>query len=207
MKNALMAILFCLMSIAGAMAQEKPKDTSKEQQPTASQPATPPPAASQPTIASVLDRQLSNLEKDFVPAAEAMPEDKFNFAPSNGEFKGVRTFAQQVRHVAATNLVVSAGLLQEKPQVDPSLDNGPEDIKSKDDIVKLLKESFALAHKAIATINDKNVTEMVPNPWSPERKVSRLGLATLMTAHSFDHYGQMVEYLRMNGIIPPASRK
>src|SRR5579859_7844239 len=127
MKNAVISILLCLMSIAGAMAQEKPKDTSKEQ-PSAAQPAAPPPAVSQPTIAQVLDRQLSNLEKDFVPAAEAMPEDKFNFAPTNGEFKGVRTFALQIKHVAATNLALSSALLQEKPQIDPTLDNGPDNI-------------------------------------------------------------------------------
>jgi hypothetical protein len=146
------------------------------------------------------------MEKEFVSAAEAMPEDKFNFAPTNGEFKGVRTFALQIRHVAATNLTISSALLQEKPQFDPSLDNGPDDIKSREDILKLLHDSFAAAHRAIATVNDQNVAEMIPSPWNPKNKTSRLALATMMTWHSFDHYGQMVEYLRMNGIIPPASR-
>jgi hypothetical protein len=70
--------------------------------------------------ASVLDRQLSNLEKEFVPAADAMGEDKYEFTPTNGEFKGVRTFAQQIKHVAATNLVIVAALLQEKPPLIPS---------------------------------------------------------------------------------------
>ncbi len=214
MRNLIASILFCLTLVAGASAQkkakatdeskDKSKDAPKEQPMAASQPQ---PAATQPTIAMVLERQLSTLEKDFVPAAEAMPEDKFNFAPTNGEFTGVRTFALQIKHVAATNLALSSALLQEKPQIDPSLDNGPEDIKTREDVLKLLRDSFASAHRAIATVNEKNVTEMITSPWNPKSKNSRLAMATMMTWHSFDHYGQMVEYLRMNGIIPPASRK
>jgi len=203
MKNAIMAILFSLILAAGAMAQGNSKDKPKEQQPV----ATPQPAVSQPIIAQVLDRQLSTLEKDFVPAAEAMPEDKFNFAPTNGEFTGVRTFALQIKHVAATNLALSSALLQEKPQIDPTLDNGPDDIKSREDVLKLLRDSFAAAHRAVATVNDQNATEMITSPWNPKSKMPRLAMATMLTWHSFDHYGQMVEYLRMNGIIPPASRK
>ncbi len=207
MKNVIMAILFSLMLSAGAMAQgnskDKSKDKPKEQQPA----AAPQPAVSQPTIAQVLDRQLSTLEKDFVPAAEAMPEDKFNFAPTSGEFTGVRTFALQIKHVAATNLALSSALLQEKPQIDPTLDNGPDDIKSREDVLKLLRDSFAAAHRAVATLNDQNATEMITSPWNPKNRMPRLAMATMMTWHSFDHYGQMVEYLRMNGIIPPASRK
>lgn len=211
MKNLKFAVPLCLafslFFVAGATAQsnskDKPKDKAKEK-PAAAQSQT---AASQPTIAMVLERQLSTLEKDFVPAAEAMPEDKFNFAPTNGEFNGVRTFALQIKHVAATNLALSSALLAEKPQIDPALDNGPDDIKSREDVLKLLRDSFAAAHRAVATVNDKNVTEMIPSPWNPNNKNSRLAMATMMTWHSFDHYGQMVEYLRMNGIIPPASRK
>src|SRR5260370_16286410 len=103
MKNVIMAILFSLMLSAGAMAQgnskDKSKDKPKEQQPA----AAPQPAVSQPTIAQVLDRQLSTLEKDFVPAAEPMPEDKFNFAPTISEFTCVRTLALQPKHAPAHN--------------------------------------------------------------------------------------------------------
>lgn len=161
---------------------------------------------SKPTVASVLEKQLSNLEKELVPLAEAMPEDKFEFAPTEGEFKGVRTFGTQVRHIAATNLLVAAALLGEKAPFDAKLDNGPAEIKSRADSLKFLKDSFAQAHKAAATINQKNATEMVPSPWSPTNKMPRLDLGTILTWHSYDHYGQMVVYLRMNGVIPPASR-
>jgi uncharacterized damage-inducible protein DinB len=159
-----------------------------------------------PATGQVLDRSLSNLEREFVPAAEAMPEEKFNVAPTSGEFKGVKTFAQQVRHVASANFMFGSGILGEKPPADLGGEDGPETLQTKADIVKYLKDSFAYAHKAFAGVNDSNATTSIPSPWG-QGTTSRLGLATLTVAHGFDHYGQMAVYLRMNGIIPPASRK
>ncbi len=157
------------------------------------------------TVTMVLDRTVLNMEHEFVPAAEAMPEDKFGFAPTNGEFKGVRTFAQQIKHVAAVNYELGAALLEQKPPVDIGDEAGPASITSKADILKFLKESFEYVHKAIATINENNLVDTVKSPFG-EGKVTRLGLATSVAWHGFDHYGQMVVYLRMNGIVPPASR-
>lgn len=157
------------------------------------------------TVTQVLDSTVMNMEHEFVPAAEAMPEDKFGFAPSDGEFKGVRTFAQQVKHVAAVNYELGAALLEQKPPVDVGDESGPASMTSKADIIKYLKDSFEYVHKAIATINEKNFVGTVKSPFG-EGSVSRLGLATSVAAHGFDHYGQMVVYLRMNGIVPPASR-
>jgi len=157
------------------------------------------------TITELLDHSVTNFENEFVPAAEAMPEDKFDFAPTNGEFKGVRTFAQQIKHVAAVNYELAAAILEEKPPADIGDESGPASVTTKADVLKYLKDSFAYVHKAIATINDKNVTETVKSPFG-EGSVSRLGLATSVNSHGFDHYGQMAVYLRMNGIIPPASR-
>ena len=157
------------------------------------------------TITQLLDRNVSNFEREFVPAADAMPEDKFGFAPTNGEFKGVRTYAQQIKHVAAVNYELAAAILEEKPPADIGDESGPASVTSKADILKYLKESFEYVHKAIASIDEKNVTETVKSPFG-EGKVSRLGLAMAVSTHGSDHYGQMVIYLRMNGIIPPASR-
>jgi hypothetical protein len=157
------------------------------------------------SVTEVLDATVRNLESEFVPAAEAMPEDKFDFAPTSGEFKGVRTFAEQIKHVAAVNYELGAAILEEKPPVDIGAESGPSSITSKAEILKYLKNSFTYVHKAIATINEKNLVETVRSPFG-EGSVSRLGLATEVAAHGFDHYGQMVEYLRMNGIVPPASR-
>jgi hypothetical protein len=157
------------------------------------------------TVTQLLDASVQNLEHEFVPAAEAMPEDKFSFAPANGEFKGVRTFAEQIKHVAAVNYELGAAILEEKPPVDVNGESGPAAVATKEDVLKYLKASFEYVHKAIATINAKNLTETVRSPFG-EGWVSRLGLATSVSSHGFDHYGQMVEYLRMNSIVPPASR-
>jgi uncharacterized damage-inducible protein DinB len=188
MRKKLSGLAFCLLALAAvATAQEtKSKDEHR-------------------TVAEVLDRTVANIEREFVPAAEAMPEDKFGFTPTNGEFKGVRTFAEQVKHVAAVNYIFGAAILGEKVPVDVGEESGPASVKTKAEILSYLKDSFAYVHKAVQTIDEKNLVEPVKSPFG-EGKVTRLGLATSVAAHAFDHYGQMVEYLRMNGIVPPASR-
>src|SRR5580692_10903481 len=158
------------------------------------------------TVAQVLDGAVKGVEGEFVPAAEAMPEDKYSFAPTSGEFKGVRTFAQQAKHVAAVNYLVGSAILEEKPPVELGSENGPDQIKTKADIVKFLKDSFAYVHRAVRSINDGNLLYPIKSPFG-EGMVTRLGMATLIVGHCFDHYGQMVEYLRMNNIVPPASRQ
>ena len=157
------------------------------------------------TITSVVDGTVKTIESELVPAVEAMPEEKFGFAPTNGEFKGVRTFAQQAKHVAAVNYIVAATILGEKPPVDTGGEKGPDSVASKADIVKFLKDSYAYAHKAVATINEGNAVAPIKNPFG-EGTATRLGMSTVFAWHGFDHYGQMVVYLRSNGIVPPASR-
>ncbi|MGA8153260.1 MAG: DinB family protein [Terriglobales bacterium] len=157
------------------------------------------------TATQVLDHGISGVEGEFVPAADAMPEGKYSFAPTNGEFKGVRTFAQQVKHVAAVNYMIGGAILGEKPPVELGGENGPDTVASKADILKFLKDSFAYMHKAVASVNEGNMVDPIKSPFG-EGMTTRLGMSSLAAAHCFDHYGQMVEYLRMNGIIPPASR-
>jgi len=162
---------------------------------------------SAPTIASALDHEISGVEKQIVDVAEAMPEDKYNFSPETlnipgADYKGVRTFAVQVKHVAASNYFIWSPLTGDKlPEGLGDDGNGPANVKTKVEIIKFLKDSFALGHKAAATLTTEN---MLQNPGNS--KSTRLRLATFGVAHAYDHYGQMVEYLRMNGIVPPASR-
>lgn len=158
------------------------------------------------TASQVLDRSVASVESEFVPAAEAMPEDKYGYVPTTGEFKGVRTFGQQVKHVAAVNYMLGGAILGEKPPADTGEENGPESVKSKADIIKYLKDSFAYLHKAMGSITDANLVTPIKSPFG-EGNMTRLGMATLGVGHCFDHYGQIVEYLRLNGIIPPASRQ
>jgi uncharacterized damage-inducible protein DinB len=158
------------------------------------------------TAAQVIDGRISGVETEFISAAEAMPEDKYAFVPTGGEFKGVRTFAQQVKHVAATNYAFGAAILGEKAPIDVNDESGPANIKSKSEIVKFAKDSFTYLHKAIASIDANNMVGPMKNPWGGKEPVTRLGIAVLAAQHPFDHYGQMVVYLRLNGIVPPASR-
>ena len=160
-----------------------------------------------PTVASVLNQYYGVVEQQVVSAAEAMPEDKYSFAPTNGEFKGVRTFAEEVKHIGFANHLFFGPLMGENIEAK-SIEqntNGPADLKSKAEIVQYLKDSFALGHRAISTINSENQVTPLAKPVLPFLS-TRLGIATIGTFHPMDHYGQMVEYLRMNGIIPPASR-
>jgi len=159
-----------------------------------------------PTIASAVDSEISNIERQIIDVAEAMPEDKYNFSPESlnipgSDFKGVRTFAVQVKHVASSNYFIWSHLTGDKLPEGLKDGNGPENLKTKADIIKFLQDSFALGHKAAATLTTENMLQTAEGS-----KSSRLHLATFGVAHAFDHYGQMVEYLRMNGIVPPASR-
>jgi uncharacterized damage-inducible protein DinB len=138
---------------------------------------------------------LSGMEGEFVSAAEAMPEDKYDFAPTQGDFKGVRTFGEQVKHVAEANAYFFHD--PSKPVTDDSAAYAK--LKTKAEILKALKDSFAQAHAYVDGITAENAFVMTANG-------TRAGMAAFGIAHMMDHYGQMVEYLRMNGIVPPASR-
>ena len=192
MKKLVSLLLLTFLFVVAAAQAQTP----------AAPPAKPTPS---PTVTTILDRSLAGVEGEFVPAAEAMPEDKYSFVPTNGEFKQVRNFGQQVRHVAAANYMFCAAILSEKAPVDTGGESGPASVKTKADSVTFLKDSYAYCHKAYNSINEGNATGQVQSPFG-SNKVPRLGLAILNVGHNFDHYGQMVEYLRMNGIIPPASR-
>jgi DinB superfamily len=192
-------LLMVLSFAAGALAQAAAKPAGSQSQ-ASSQPAL--------SIASSVDREVSMLEREFVSVAEAMPEDKFNFTPEGltlqgSDYKGVRTFAQEVKHVAATNFGLWAPVTGEKPAYDISNDNGPDSLKSKDEIIKFLKDSFATGHRAAQSLTAENSAQTVKTFFGD---TPRVFATTFGVAHAFDHYGQMVEYLRMNGIVPPPSR-
>jgi uncharacterized damage-inducible protein DinB len=146
-------------------------------------------------------------EKVIVSTADAMPADKYSFAPSDGEFKDVRTFGQMVKHLAATNYILAAAALGEEPPPDAGDELGPEAVRTKAEILNYLKGSFGYLDRATEAIGQKN-TAVRSSPISPLKstEATRLALVVESLVHAFDHYGQMVEYLRMNGVVPPASR-
>lgn len=152
------------------------------------------------------DDALSNLEKELVPLAKAMPADKYDFAPNAAifvpgqktEYTGVRTFGAMVLHIAEANYYYASALSGTKPDVDTK---ALETLKGKEKIVAALEASFAFTHKAFGTLTAANAFESVRGTGT------RASLAGGVIAHGFDHYGQLCEYLRMNGIVPPASAK
>ncbi len=162
-------------------------------------------AAGPPTIAAMYDGPIAGIERDLVPLVEAMPAGKFSFAPTNGEFKGVRTFAEQAKHIARNVYTVSAAALGEKPPVDIGGENGPAAVESKEQIVQFLKGAFAYAHKAAQSLTAANQMDLVNSPWG-DGQYTKGSLVSIAAWHSYDHYGQMVVYARMNGIVPPSSR-
>ncbi len=144
------------------------------------------------------------LEADILPVARAMPAEKYSFSPDDlhvpgASFHGVRSFADQVRHVTEANyhIFAEAGGLP----VDPAA-NGLGTLKSKDELVRALADSLQFARKAVAQLSRENATIIIPGPQLANRET----MAAHGIAHAYDHYGQMVEYLRMNGIVPPSSK-
>jgi uncharacterized damage-inducible protein DinB len=195
-------LLTAALSLAAASAYSQAAKSSPAAGASAS-PSTP------PTIASAIDREITLVEKEVVDAAEAMPENKFDFSPeklniSGSDYKGVRTFGEQLKHIAASNYLIWSPITGEKPPDNVNDGKGPDNMKAKADIIKYVKDSFAFGHKSVATLNSSNLVEPITS--KSGRQTTRLFQATFAAAHCFDHYGQIIEYLRMNSIVPPASR-
>jgi len=158
-------------------------------------------------VANVLKTSVTHLQRTLLPLAMAMPDNKYGFAPTDGEFKGVRTFGQQLKHVATTNYSYASAILGEKPPVVVGEEeDGPASVKTKDEILKYVNDSFSYVQKAVQAINAKNLVSPIKSPFG-QGETTRLALATLIIGHCYDHYGQMVEYVRMNGIVPPDSQR
>ncbi len=155
-------------------------------------------------LASFYDNELKRAEREVTRLAEAMPADKYNFAPTNGSFQGVRTFGGQVKHIATLIYQLAAAEMDEKPPVDiGTTDDGPDSIRTKEQVLAYLKGAFAVAHKSVARLTMQNQLEPVKSE-SGRRTVPRIAVASMYSWHSFDHYGQMVVYARMNGVVPGA---
>jgi hypothetical protein len=156
------------------------------------------------SVVEIFDRSVEGPERATLVLAEKMPESLYSFVPTHGEFKGARTFAELARHIAVANYQMGAALLREKVPVEPGPhDNGPDSLRSKADVVKFLRESFVYLHKGMATVNEHNLLEVVELPKGG--RVPRLSVVTAAISHPWDIYGQMIEYLRLNGIDPQKS--
>ena len=165
------------------------------------------------TVASALLRSLESQEFEVRSAAEAMPEESYGFRPvPQGKFNNekpefgpadVRTFAEQVKHVACANFAFAAEFEGTKPP-EACDQGGPDPAKKKRELLIYLRNSFMAIHKSLGAITDKNQFDPIEGPYAGPN--TRLGLAEVVIWHNADHYGQMALYLRLSGLVPPASR-
>ena len=184
MQAAPRSILFlAIMTVAAVVSAQNP----------------PTPAAS---VAGSVNEIWAYVERSFIALADAMPEDKWTFKPTQGAFANVRTFAEQVKHVACGNEAWAKKLRGEKPPGRCDL-GGPNPAKTKAEIMAYLKESFQMMDAGIAATDSSNQLAPLHGPYGGD---NRLAVIEYALWHATDHYGQLVVYLRMNGIVPPASR-
>ncbi|MBV8206880.1 MAG: TonB family protein [Acidobacteria bacterium] len=170
-----------LLLCAGAAAQEVPRD-----------------------VAGSLGLILGLEARDFISAASAMPEEKYGFRPEQGAFTAVRTFAEQVKHVACANFGFAAEVRKQPPPPDCDKGGGPDPSKSKAEILKYLRDSFAALQQVVSETTAANMLDPCSGRYGCPN--TRLGVESVAVWHIGDHYGQIVEYLRMNNIVPPASQ-
>jgi uncharacterized damage-inducible protein DinB len=203
--SSLMAIRLLLLALA-LMVVVLYAWMAHAQEPTAAQ------LSKKETVASAFLRGFQYQEYEVRSAAEAMPEDKYGYRPAAGMFKNekpefgpaeVRTFADQVKHVACSNFAFTAEMDGTKPPERCDM-GGPSTAKTKKELLIYLRDSFAAMKKSLGAITEKNMFDPIKGPYAGPN--TRLGLATVVVWHAADHYGQMVIYLRLNGIVPPASR-
>jgi uncharacterized damage-inducible protein DinB len=158
------------------------------------------------TTAESVGAILSYTEDQFLSVAEAMPAEKYSYIPSapGGKFDGVRSFAEQVKHVACANFAFFNEIEGQTPP-DDCEKGGPAPAKTKPELLKYLRDSFDYGKKVLATINEKNAMDRIEGRYGgPDTK---LGIAVIAVWHVADHYGQIVYYLRLNGIVPPPTQQ
>lgn len=156
------------------------------------------------TIADSVGNNLKFIEGSFLGVAETMPEDKYDFIPSSGNFEGVRSFREQVKHVACGQFAFFNEFEGKQPPADCEK-GGHNPAKTKAELIQYLKDSFDYGNRVLATLTAKNALERVEGRYAGPN--TKLGISVIAVWHITDHYGQMVEYLRMNGLVPPMTQK
>jgi DinB superfamily len=161
--------------------------------------------AAAPTATQTILDMIGSVEKSITGVATEMPEDKYGFAPTQGAFRGVRNFAAQIKHAASVHNLIAASLLGDPITADMSDERGPDAVKTKAEVLKYLADSFAYLRKAAATVDEKNAFAPIKGVFGSAPQ-TRIGLIVVAVSHTSNHYGQVVEYLRMNGLVPPTSQ-
>jgi hypothetical protein len=156
------------------------------------------------SIAESVSGTLQFIEGNFLGIAEAMPEDKYSFIPSTGKFDDARSFGEQVKHVACVQFAFFNEFEGKKPP-DDCEKGGHDPAKTKAELIKYLKDSFDYGNGVLVMLTEKNALDRVEGRYAGPN--TKLGISVVAVWHITDHYGQLVEYLRLNGIVPPFTQK
>jgi uncharacterized damage-inducible protein DinB len=131
--------------------------------------------------------------------AEDFPEDKYDFKPTPVQ----RSFAEQLLHAAGANYFFTNPAMGQK--MPPGEDPKRADYKTKAEVAAFVKKSFADGAAAIKSKGDKGMSDLIVDPFANQQvRVSDMGWSLL--EHSGEHYGQLVGYYRLAGLVPPESR-
>ncbi len=201
-RNLPLLCLIAAMTISSA-AQDKP-ESRKSATPRKSAPTKSFVGDVPTSIAASVGDSLKFTEESFLSIAEAMPEEKYGFIPTAGNFQGVRSFGEQVKHVACAQFAFFNEFEGKQPPADCEK-GGHDPAKTKAELIKYLKDSFAYADHVVATLTPKNALDRIEGRYAGPN--TKLGISVVSVWHVTDHYGQIVEYLRMNGIVPPGTQK
>src|SRR5687768_11216643 len=155
-------------------------------------------------MATTVGQRFAMIEQSFIALADAMPAARYAFKPTDGAFQDVRTFGEQVKHVACSNFAFFNQIEKKQPPAGCGT-GGPHPATTKTELTAYLRQSFAYAGQVLRTMTPANALEPAGGPYGGTS--TRLGLTTLAVWHASDHYGQLVVYLRMNGVVPPASQR
>ena len=164
---------------------------------------TAPAAAQQPSGNPVSDgiRGQWNGVKGYIrQSGELMAESNFDYRPVDG----VRSFGEILAHVAGASYVICASARNEKTPF--AEDHFEKNAKTRAAILKATTDAIAYCDEAFNALTDANAAQMVPNPFGDGQR-SRTSVLVLQVAHDNEHYGNLVTYFRMNGIVPPSSRR
>jgi len=156
------------------------------------------------TVADSVAEWLKFIEGSFLGVAEAMPQDKYDYIPTTGKFDDARSFGEQVKHVACAQFAFFNEFEGKKPPDDCER-GGHDPAKTKAELIKYLKDSFDYSNRVIATLTPENALDRVEGRYAAPN--TKLGISVASVWHMSDHYGQLVEYLRMNSIVPPMTQK
>jgi uncharacterized damage-inducible protein DinB len=156
------------------------------------------------SIAESVSNTLQFAEGNLLGIAEAMPEEKYSFVPTAGKFEGVRSFGEQIKHIACAQFAFFNEFEGKQPPADCEK-GGHDPAKTKAKLISYLKSSFDYSNRVLATLTAQNALDRVEGRYAGPN--TKLGISVASVWHITDHYGQLVEYLRMNGIVPPMTQK